>query len=132
MKRSGMFRERNEWPSTAGGLPAEERSGYMELYAVAARRPLSVGVLTVFHFVNDDESFLLIDGVENTELAHSVPPEFLEITLELFDVRPVVRVLPELRIDVLGELLGQSFVLCGAKRCLGQFGLRDPIVSRQL
>ena len=31
MKRSGMFRERNEWPSTAGGLPAEERSGYMEL-----------------------------------------------------------------------------------------------------
>jgi len=31
-----MFRERNEWPSTAGGLPAEERSGYMELYAVAA------------------------------------------------------------------------------------------------
>jgi hypothetical protein len=34
MKRSGMFRERNEWPSTAGGLPAEERSGYMELCAV--------------------------------------------------------------------------------------------------
>jgi hypothetical protein len=30
-----MFRERNEWPSTAGGLPAEERSGYMELCAVA-------------------------------------------------------------------------------------------------
>ena len=32
MKRSGMFRERNEWPSTAG--EAEERSGYMELCAV--------------------------------------------------------------------------------------------------
>ncbi len=29
-----MFRERNKRPSTAGGLPAEERSGYMELYAV--------------------------------------------------------------------------------------------------
>ncbi len=35
MKRSGMFRERNERPSTAG--EAEERSGYMELYAVARR-----------------------------------------------------------------------------------------------
>ena len=34
MKRSGMFRERNEWPSTAG--EAEERSGYMELCDVAA------------------------------------------------------------------------------------------------
>ena len=33
MKRSEMFRERNERPSTAG--EAEERSGYMELYAVA-------------------------------------------------------------------------------------------------
>ena len=32
MKRSGMVRERNERPSTAG--EAEERSGYMELYAV--------------------------------------------------------------------------------------------------
>ena len=30
-----MFRERNERPSTAGGLPAEERSGYMELTEVA-------------------------------------------------------------------------------------------------
>ena len=30
-----MIRERNEWPSTAGGLPAEERSGYMELCDVA-------------------------------------------------------------------------------------------------
>ncbi len=29
-----MFRERNERPSTAGGLPAEERSGYMELCEV--------------------------------------------------------------------------------------------------
>lgn len=33
-----MFRERNERPSTAGGLPAEERSGYMQLAAVAGRR----------------------------------------------------------------------------------------------
>jgi hypothetical protein len=32
MKRSGMFRERNERPSTAG--EAEERSGYMELCEV--------------------------------------------------------------------------------------------------
>ena len=30
-----MFRERNEWPSTAG--EAEERSGYMELYAVGPK-----------------------------------------------------------------------------------------------
>ena len=35
MKRSGMFRERNEWPSTAG--EAEERSGYMELGEVPRR-----------------------------------------------------------------------------------------------
>ena len=32
-----MFRERNEWPSTAGGLPAEERSGYMELCEVTGQ-----------------------------------------------------------------------------------------------
>jgi hypothetical protein len=33
-----MLRERNEWPSTAGGLPAEERSGYMELCDVPFHR----------------------------------------------------------------------------------------------
>ena len=32
-----MFRERNEWPSTAGGLPAEERRGYVELCDVLGR-----------------------------------------------------------------------------------------------
>ena len=44
MERSEMFRERNEWPSTAGGLPAEERSGYMELCEVG-RVHLALGDL---------------------------------------------------------------------------------------
>ena len=38
-----MFRERNEWPSTAGGVPAEERSGYMELCEVSPQRHHSTG-----------------------------------------------------------------------------------------
>ena len=41
-----MFRERNERPSTAGGLPAEERSGYMELCAVCAS---DYGVVVSLH-----------------------------------------------------------------------------------
>jgi len=43
-----MFRERNEWPSTAGGLPAEERSGYMELCAVGRDSPYTRG-MTLTH-----------------------------------------------------------------------------------
>ena len=50
-----MFRERNEWPSTAG--EAEERSGYMELCDVAAQLATLLSILAGIRAPPQDEPF---------------------------------------------------------------------------
>ena len=74
---------------------------------VACRQLLAILFVCVFAIVDRhdaDDAFALVNAIEETELAYSVPPSVRSISLEFLDVGSVVGLLFDLWIDVFLEL----------------------------
>ena len=67
---------------------------------------LAILLVCVFAIIDRHDSynvFALVDPIEETELAYSVSPSLRGVSLEFFDIRSVVGLFSNLRINVFLE-----------------------------
>ena len=72
---------------------------------------LSIAILAGVGSHHVDHVLFCVDFIEETIIANSIPPRLGLVVLQFLDVRSKMGIVPELRVDVLSEFLGDPFAL---------------------
>ena len=70
-----------------------------------------IAVLAGISSEHIDDALFCVDFIEETITTNSVPPRLRLVVLQFLNVLSKMRIVPELRVDVLPEFLGDPFAL---------------------